>query len=178
MEEVYMSEGPYYVSPWANAICREMVCLPSSWLHTQPVTLFTAPTCHLINTVYLWGGKTEPDTSAISVRSHIEFSDLFWVFVLAASPLRVAPGTRKFCESWSTFCQIGRSIFGRHRHTKVCVFGSLHKPWRVECEHWCISASRQGLVALFGEDAEMYLNMLLIMERKCGWSLCPGYNGP
>ena len=24
------------------------------------------------------------------------------------------------------------------------------KPWRVECEHWCVSASHQGPVALYG----------------------------
>ena len=33
-------------------------------------------------------------------------------------------------------------------------------------------------MALFGKEAEMYLNMLGIMGCKCGWSKCPGYNGP
>ena len=41
-------------------------------------------------------------------------------------------------------------LFWSPQAFKKCVFGSLHKPWRVECEHWCVSASHQSPVALYG----------------------------
>ena len=98
--------------------------------------------------------KTGHDTSAISVRSNIEFSDLFWVLVLAALVDYSSPLVEHFLSDRAFL------FLGRHEHSKSVSVSSLHKPWRDEYEHWCISASHQGLVALFGEDAEMYLNML------------------
>ena len=78
------------------------------------------------------------------------FGCLFWLLRPCAS----RQAHVNFLKAGRLFVR-SRTIFGRHRHTKICVFGSLHKPWRVECEHWCVSASHQSPVALYGGRCEV-----------------------
>ena len=69
------------------------------------------------------------------------------MWVKHAAP-HTGPKIHCFVRSGVPFLSPQVVHLGRHKHSKICVSCSLQKPWRVECEHRCVSASHQSPVAL------------------------------